>query len=258
MRQKHMLSSRTEVKICSQVESKQVIVPVSRDLLASLTKPLMTRVEKLTLETFQNAKVDIIEVKHVLLIGGSSRLPSFQETVAQMFGRDRIAGGQVSPDLAVAEGAVIHAIKAISTRGHTVVGESLQAIPMPAITHTDVMPHSLGVAVQDRVSSAKYCSVILERNTPIPCRVTKQFGSVRDDQTRFQITPLQGENGQVLKDCLVVFDKELEFPARSSSKPSLELTLGYDASGMLTATIHDLVSGKTEDIVTQFFANKTR
>ena len=115
------------------------------------------------------------------------------------------------------------------------------------------MPHSLGVAVQDRVSAATYCSVILERNTPIPCRALRQYASVDDRQSHFKVTVLQGEDGQPTKDCLVVGEKELQLSPRKCTEPSIEVSMGYDASGMVTVLVRDLISGKTEDITVRFF-----
>jgi len=252
IRQKHMLASRTEVKLCAAVTDKQVVLPLTRQDLAALTGPLMDRIEQVIHQMIQNAKVKPDEIQQVLLIGGSSRLVPYQERIQRLFGNERITGGQVSPDLAVAEGAVIHAVQVVSTGGASLVGESLQAIPAPAITHTDVMPHSLGVAVQDRVSDATHCSVILERNTPIPCRASRQYASVDDRQTRFKITVLQGEEGQPTQDCLVVGEKELQLAPRPCTDASLEVTMSYDASGMVAVVVRDRVSGKTEDITVRF------
>jgi molecular chaperone DnaK (HSP70) len=148
---------------------------------------------------------------------------------------------------------VIDAVKVVSAGGKSLVGEALQAIPAPAITHTDVMPHSLGVAVQDRVSAATYCSVILERNTAIPCRASRQYASVDDRQTRFKVTVLQGENDQPTKDCLVVGEKELELTPRKSTEPSIEVSMGYDSSGLAVVTVRDLITGKSENITVRFY-----
>jgi len=253
IRQKHMLGSRTKVKICVAVGDKQVVVPVTRQELAAFIQPLMDRVEKVIHEMIQNANVKLAEVQQVLLIGGSSRLVPYQERVQRVFGKDKIGGGQVSPDLAVAEGAIIDAVKVVNSGGNALVGESLQAIPAPPITHTDVMPHSLGVAVQDRVSAATYCSVILERNTPIPCQATRRYASVDDRQSRFKVTLLQGEDGNPSKDCLTIADKELEFAPRKCTEPSIEVSVAYDDSGMAIVVVRDLVSGKTEDITARFY-----
>jgi molecular chaperone DnaK (HSP70) len=159
--------------------------------------------------------------------------------------------------MAIAEGAAIHAAKLLSASGVVLVDQALQAIPAPAIKHTDVMSHSLGVAVQDRVSDAEYCSVILERNTPIPSSATKQYGSVDDQQTHFKFILVQGEDGQPVKDCLVVAERELVFPKRSHTKPSIEVTIGYDASGMVRTVVRDVISGKTAEITIDFYAPKT-
>ena len=132
IRQKHMLAARTDVKITSRIEGKQVVIPVNRQLLTTLTKPLMERIEKIIHQTIESGKVNVAEISQVLLIGGSSRLVPFQELVGRLFGKERIAGGQVSPDLAVAEGAVIHAVKAATAKGRILVNETLHAIPAPS------------------------------------------------------------------------------------------------------------------------------
>jgi len=256
IRQKHMLASKTDVKLCARVDAKQVVVAVTRQTLAQAIKTLLDRIEKITLEAIQNAKVNRSEIKHVLRVGGSSRLVAFEERIKQVFGADCLMSGQVSPDMAVAEGAAIHAVKLLSADGHTLVNAALQAIPMPCIKHTDVMPLSLGVGVQDRVSSATYCSVILERNRTLPCEAVKSYTSVDDRQTRFKISVLQGEEGQAAADCLVVGERELELPARKSTELSIEVTMGYDASGMVKVKLRDLISGRTEDITVDFYTKK--
>ena len=106
----------------------------------------------------------------------------------------------------------------------------------------------------DGVTGASYCSVILERNTPVPAQAVKQYASVDKQQVKFKVTIVQGEDGQPLDDCLVVGERVIELPPRDNSKPSLEATMGYDASGMVDLNVHDLVSGKTEDIAIDFYA----
>ncbi len=258
IRQKHMLSSRTEVKLVARIEGKQVVIPVNREMLNMIVKQLMDRIENITLETINKAKVDKKEIKHVLTIGGSSRLISFQESIKKMFGENCILAGSVSPDMAVAEGAVIHAAKLISSKGKTIVDEGLRAIPAPSISHVDCMPHSLGVAVFGAINSGShklYCSAILESNTPIPCQATKAYSSVEDAQTEFHVQVLQGEEDQKFEDCLVVGDRRLNFPARPSDKDSIEVVMAYDNSGMVNVSVKDLISGNTEDITIDFYSN---
>jgi molecular chaperone DnaK (HSP70) len=251
--QKERLSACGAVKICARVDGKQVVLEITRDSLAKEIGDLIVRAEKVTDEAIANAKVDPKEITQILPIGGSSRLVPFQDMLKRKFGANRIHGGNVSPDLAIVEGAAIHAAKLVFTSGATMVDKSLKAIPAPAIQHTDVMPHSLGVSVQDPVSRAESCSTILEKNQALPCSATKQFGSVTDDQRLFVVSVLQGEDGQPVKDCLVVGQRQLELPARPSGQPSLEVNMGYDNSGMVSVVCKDLVSGKQETITVNFF-----
>ena len=256
IRQKHLLASRTEVKIVARVEGRQVVVAITRPQLAGLIRPLLERIEKVTLEVIEQSKVNKADIKYVLPIGGSSRLAPFQDLIKRLFGADCLLEGRVSPDLAVAEGAAIHAAKLVSAGGATLVDQTFQPIPAPAIKHTDVMPHSIGVGVQDRVSAEEYCSVILARNTPIPCNRSKSYGSVDDRQTHFKVTVVQGEDGQLIKDCLVVGERTLELPPRSPATASLETVMSYDSSGMVKVVVRDLISGRTEDITVDFYASK--
>lgn len=254
IRQKIMLAARTEVKIVARVDGKQVVVVVTRKILDHLIKGLMERIEKITRETIERAKVDKSEIKYVLPIGGSSRLPPFQDLIKRMFGEESIIGGQVSADLAVCEGAVIKAVKQVGETGMAVVDETtLEAIPMPILKSSDVMAHSLGVMVQDPVSLASYCSVILERNSPIPSKLSKMYGSLDDKQSNFYIVIVQGENNQTLGDVLVVAEDEFKFPPRDSSEKTIEVTISYDSSGMVEVIIHDKISGSVENITRDFF-----
>ena len=252
--QKERLSACTSVKICARVDGKQVMLEITREILAKEIQDLISRAERVIDQTLTNAKVDPKQITHVLGIGGSSRLVAFQDMLKRKFGQDRIHGGSVSPDLAVAEGAAIHAAKLVFAAGATMVDKSLKAIPARILHCTDVMPHSLGVSVQDPVSMVESCSIILERNQPLPCNATKQYGSVTDDQRVFVISVLQGEEGQPVKDCLVVGQKELQLPPRPPGKPSLEVNMGYDSSGMVNVVVKDLVTGKEESITVNFFS----
>ena len=100
---------------------------------------------------------------------------------------------------------------------------------------------------------AESCSVILEKNRPLPCSAQKQFCSVKNEQRIFVVSVLQGEDGQPVKDCLVVGQQQLELSPRPPGQPSLEVNMGYDNSGMVKVMVKDLVSGKEETITANFY-----
>jgi molecular chaperone DnaK (HSP70) len=252
IRQKHMLSSRTEVKISARVDGRPVAITIDRTMLKELLAPLLRRAEEVLLRAVGDAKVDLKDIQHVLPVGGSIRLTPFMERLHSLLGKDIVRGGQVSPDLGIAEGAAIAAVKRVAAGGETLVTESLQRIPEPAIKHTDVMPHALGVSVQDPVSKECRCSAILEKNTPVPSDACRLYGSVDDRQTRFKISVLQGEAGRPIKECLVVGERELELPARPSSQPSIEVRMSYDTSAMVQVLVKDMVSNQIENITVDF------
>jgi molecular chaperone DnaK len=256
IRQKHLLSSKREVRLIARAEGKQVVMDITRDQLNQSITPLIDRIKKITLDMLADAQVSIGDVKHVVSVGGSSRLSLFRETFKDMFGEDALIGGRISPDLAVAAGAVTMAIKIVS-KGKNVVNEHRQVIPTPAIQSSDVMSHSLGIAVQDRVSGATFCSVILKKNTPIPCRASRFYASLDESQTKFQISVVQGEDGRPISDCLIVAEEILDLPARDPNKESVEVEMGYDESGMVKVVVKDLISNQQRDITVDFYARKS-
>ncbi len=257
MRNKHLLSSKQEVKLIARGQGKQVVLDISRDQLSRVVQPLMQRIRQITLQVLTDGKVDRSDIDHVVPIGGSSRLKPFEVLMEDLFGKEKVIGGKVSPDLCVAEGAAIKAGQIISKSGAILVDKTLKALPTPMISATDVIATSLGVLIQDKVSDAKTCSVILPKNTTVPCKISKMYGSVEPNQRHFMIAVVQGEEGQSSEDCLEVTEKRvLELPPRSPEKPSIEVLMSYDESGMVNVKVKDEVSGKTEDITIDFYAGK--
>lgn len=254
VKQKHLLSSKQEVKLVGRAQGKQIVMDIHRKELNEAISPLMDRIKAIVLNMLKDAKVDQGDIKHVVFVGGSSRLPLFRDTFKAMFGENKLIGGRISPDLAVSAGAVIKAIRTVCNSGNKIVDDQLQAIPAPAIQCTDVMSHSLGIAVQDRVSAATYCSVILRKNTPVPAQVSKYYGSVSNDQKKFKISVVQGEDNKPISDCLMVAEEIMDLPPRGSDKESLEVVIGYNESGMVQVVVKDLVSKQEKEITTDFYS----
>ncbi len=255
IRVKQSLSSRREARLTAQANGLVVAITITREQFADLLAPMMARIKELILKTLAAAKVDVSDINQVVKVGGSSRILPFRDLLNEIFGEKTVVGGDISPDFCVAEGAAIHAIKLATAQGATVVDEELQAIPAPAISHADVMPHSVGIAVQDKAGGKLRCCAILFKNGPMPGQAVRRFASVTDDQRHFRVVILQGEDKQLLEECLVVAEKEIQFKPRSHKQPSLEITLAYDRSSMVHVVVHDLVGGLKEDITTKFFGN---
>jgi molecular chaperone DnaK len=251
VRVKELLSSKQEVKLIGRFDGKQIVWDVTREEFKRIVASLMERARKVILDGLDAAKISARDVDQVVPVGGSSRVVAYREMIAEVFGNDKIVGGSVCPDLAVAEGAAIKAGQIVWKAGDSLVTDKLEAIPAYAINATDVTPCSLGVNVQDRVSTGQYCSVILPKNSPIPCKISRMYSSTSPTQETFLVLVLQGEQGQRVQDCLVVAQKQLVLPRRSPDQKSLEVTMSYDESALVKVLVHDLVSDKTYDITVQ-------
>jgi len=234
----------------------QKILEITREQYDAAIAGVVKRVHDLVNRVLEQASMKPEDITAVIPVGGSSRIPSYREYLERKFGKNKVIGGKVSPDLAIAEGAVIKAAKLISTGGEIISSETLQSIPGPPIETMDVVSHSLGVAVQEQASEVLFCSVILEKDTPAPCQVEKLYASVDGRQTGFNIQVLQGEGGRPVSECTVVAEKLLNFPARNPEEKSIKVNIGYDESGMVKVVVEDLVSKKAEDITIDFYAKE--
>jgi molecular chaperone DnaK (HSP70) len=174
--------------------------------------------------------------------------------IKSKFGEEKIHQGQTSPDLAVAEGAALEALRLSSQNGFQVVSKSLKAIPTPMLKRTEAMPHSLGVKVLDTVTLACNCSVILERDTAIPASEVKSYCSISEVQDSFLIQVLQGEDGQAFDDCLIVGEQLLNFPPRDPSSASIDVEMSYNQDGMVRVLVTDKVSSEIKDITVDYYA----
>ncbi len=251
---KHLLSSKGKVKIAPRAMGKQIVMEITREQYDAAISGLIKKAHEVNNRVLEQASVKAEDITAVIPVGGSSRIPAFRAHMERKFGKDKVIGGKVTPDHAIAEGAVIMAAKIISTESGIINSETLEAIPGPPIETIDVVSHSLGVAIQEKASGAAYCSVVLEKDTPAPCQMEKFYSSVNESQTGFNIQVLQGEDGKLVSECTVVAEKLLNFPARNPEEKSIKVTIGYDESGMVKVVVDDLVSKKSEDITIDFYA----
>ena len=257
-RAKHALFARQEIAVAARVGDKDLKLTLSRDKLAEMIAPLTERVRDLILAAEKASGVKREELK-VLLVGGSTRLMPIREMIKGIYGEDSIVGGRLSPDHAVSLGAAIHAMNlAIETEGGVVVNQQLEPIPAPAGgKHKEATAHGLGVAVGVPGKDERRMSEILKRNSPIPCKATKEYGSMSDTQTEFQVEVLQGREDQLVSESLVVASKQLSLPPRSAKNASLEVTMAYDRNGVCGVTVFDRVSKQSEEITVDFTKKKT-
>jgi molecular chaperone DnaK len=203
---------------------KHLDMRLSRSKLNELTGDLLDRTVGPTKQALEDAGVD---VDHVVLVGGMTRMPSVQEKVKELTGKDPHRG--VNPDEVVAVGAAIQA--------------GVLAGDVKDVLLLDVTPLTLGIETKGGVMTK-----LIERNTTIPTRKSEIFSTAEDSQPSVEIHVLQGERE------MAGYNKSLGkfqltgIPPAPRGIPQIEVTFDIDANGILSVSAKDLGTGKEQKI----------
>src|SRR4051794_23773505 len=203
---------------------KHLDMRLSRSKLNELTGDLLDRVVAPVKQALADAGQD---VDHVVLVGGMTRMPSVQEKVKELTGKDPHRG--VNPDEVVAVGAAIQA--------------GVLAGDVKDVLLLDVTPLTLGIETKGGVMTK-----LIERNTTIPTRKSEIFSTAEDNQPSVEIHVLQGERE------MAAYNKSLGkfqltgIPPAPRGIPQIEVTFDIDANGILSVSAKDLGTGKEQKI----------
>jgi molecular chaperone DnaK len=203
---------------------KHLDMRLSRSKLNELTADLLDRVVGPTKQALGDAGVD---VNHVVLVGGMTRMPAVQEKVKELTGKDPHRG--VNPDEVVAVGAAIQA--------------GVLAGDVKDVLLLDVTPLTLGIETKGGVMTK-----LIERNTTIPTRKSEIFSTAEDNQPSVEIHVLQGERE------MAVYNKSLGkfqltgIPPAPRGIPQIEVGFDIDANGILSVSAKDLGTSKEQRI----------
>ena len=198
---------------------------LSRAKLAELTSDLLERVVAPVKQALSDASAS--EIDHVVLVGGMTRMPTVQEKVKELTGKDPHQG--VNPDEVVAIGAAIQA---------GVLSDDVKDVLL-----LDVTPLTLGIETKGGVMTK-----LIERNTTIPSRKAETFSTAQDNQPEVEIHVLQGERE------MAAYNKSLGkfqlagIPPAPRGMPQIEVAFDIDANGILSVSAKDLGTGKEQKI----------
>ncbi len=192
-------------------------------LIEDLVQETITKIDSV----IKDSGVSISDIKEIVMVGGSTRVPMVQEKVKAFFSKD--LNKSVNPDEVVAIGAAI--------QGAVIKGDVKDVLLL------DVTPLSLGIETLGGVLTK-----VIDKGTTIPVKKQQTFSTAEDNQPAVTIHVVQGER-EFAKDNKSLGQFNLEgIPPSPRGVPQIEVTFDIDANGVLTVSAQDKASGKQQEI----------
>ena len=224
-------TSETEINLpfitANDAGPQHLLEKLSRSEFEKITADLVERTKEPVENALSDAGMEFSDIDHVILVGGSTRMPAVQQLVKSLTGKDPHKG--VNPDEVVASGAAIQA--------GVLKGDVKDVLLL------DVTPLTLGVETKGGIMTK-----MIERNTTIPTKRSEVFSTAENNQTQVEIHILQGEREMASGNKSLGRFTLTDIPAAMAGTPQIEVTFDIDANGIVNVNAKDLGTGKEQAI----------
>ncbi len=206
---------------------KHLDVDLTRAKFEQLISDIVQKTVEPVKQALKDAGLSTSDINHVLLVGGSTRVPVVIETVRNLLGKE--PDKTLNPDECVALGAAV--------QGAVLTGEAKYVVLL------DVTPLTLGIETLGGIATK-----LIERNTTIPTRKSQIFSTAADNQTSVEIHVVQGER-QFARDNFSLGRFQLTgIPSAPRGMPQIEVTFDIDANGIVHVSAKDLGTGHEQSM----------